>query len=127
LMLGLWRLNSTVILTVILTGIPKRSIHHQSTSIADRRRFHDGQLSRSIAVYRVLACDLPSASRPPAPSRKGQEDAGIKHPKLLSHRVFTAGFLPSLRFRTNAAPPPGRLSFSFPRISRPRQLPSALQ
>jgi len=33
LMLASQRLTFTVILTVILTGIPKRSIHHQSTSI----------------------------------------------------------------------------------------------
>ena len=39
--------------TVILTGIPKRSIHHLSTSIEDSRRFHDGQLSRSIGIYRL--------------------------------------------------------------------------
>jgi len=38
--------------TVILTGIPKRSIHHQSTSIESCRPVHDRQLSRSIAVYR---------------------------------------------------------------------------
>lgn len=56
LMLASQRLSFAVILTVILTGIPKRSIHHHSTSIEDSRHFHDGQLSRSIKVYRVLAC-----------------------------------------------------------------------
>lgn len=53
LMLASQRLIFTVILTVILTRIPKRSIHHQSTSIEDSRRFHDVQLSRSIEVYRL--------------------------------------------------------------------------
>ena len=41
-------------LTVILTGIPKRSIHHQSTSIEDSRHRHDGQLSRSIDIHGVF-------------------------------------------------------------------------
>ena len=58
LILGSQRLSFTVILTVILTGIPNCSIHHQSTSIEDSWYFHDGPLSRSIAVYRFFACDF---------------------------------------------------------------------
>jgi hypothetical protein len=46
-----------VIHTAILTGIPKRSIHHQSTSIENHRCLHDRSLSRSIAIFRFAARD----------------------------------------------------------------------
>ena len=44
----------TVRCTATSRGIPARGFHHRSTSIESSRRVHDGQLSRSIAVYRVL-------------------------------------------------------------------------
>jgi len=44
--------------TATSSGIPARSFHHPSTSIENSRRVHNGQLSRSIAVYRFSARDL---------------------------------------------------------------------
>jgi len=81
LTLGSQRLIFTVILTVILTGIPKRSFHHRSTSITKHRRFQNRSLSRSIAVYRFAACD-PAGGSSGSGSRVGIEKAlasdGIK-------------------------------------------------
>jgi len=39
--------------TATSRGIPSRSFHHRSASIESSRRCHDGQLSRSIDVYRL--------------------------------------------------------------------------
>jgi hypothetical protein len=52
------RASFAVRCTATSSGIPSRSFHHRSTSIENNRRVHDGQLSRSIAVYRFFACDL---------------------------------------------------------------------
>jgi len=48
------RAGFTVTCTVTSSGIPSCSFHHRSTSIENSRRVHDGQLSRSIEVYRAL-------------------------------------------------------------------------
>ena len=48
----------TVRCTATSRGIPARSFHHRSTSIESSRRVYDGQLSRSIAVYRFFACNV---------------------------------------------------------------------
>ena len=57
----------TVRCTATSRGIPALTFHHQSTSIEDSRRVHDGQLSRSIEVYRVHACAPEGVSKPLAP------------------------------------------------------------
>lgn len=62
LMLDWQLLSPTVMSTAILTGIPEHSVHHRSTSIGNSRSLYNGQLSRSIAVNRVLTCDFPGAS-----------------------------------------------------------------
>jgi len=49
----------TIRCTATATGIPGCSIQHRSTSIENSRRLHDGQLSRSIGIYRL---PVPSAT-----------------------------------------------------------------
>jgi hypothetical protein len=84
----------TVRCTATSHGIPSRSFHHRSTSIGDSRQVHDGQLSRSIEVYRALGdwrrlqrTSLRPAGDPP-------NRPGINEPKCLSCMTFLADFLP---------------------------------
>lgn len=87
-------------ITVILTGIPHRGFHHLSRCIENNRRFHNGQLSRCIEIYRFSACEFPSARSYSLVRDGTKKDASIKCLNVLSHRMFAAIFLPSRRFRT---------------------------
>lgn len=80
------------------------------------------QLSPSIEIYReqsarprwlafevyrglsILRTRSLTREQTIGPSRRDQEDLGIKRVKSLSHRVFAAIFLPSQRYRSHAAP-----------------------
>jgi hypothetical protein len=57
------RASLTVRCTATSRGIPLRSFHHRSTSIENSRRVHDGQLSPSVEIYRVLAPDSSGVRR----------------------------------------------------------------
>lgn len=87
--------TSTDRITVILTSIPHRDVHHRSTSIENNRRFHNGQRSRCIEIYRVSACESSSARSCFLVRDGTKKGTGIKCFKVLSHRIFAAIFLPS--------------------------------
>jgi hypothetical protein len=59
----------TVRCTATSSGIPAHSFHHRSTSIEGRQRVHDGQLSRSIEIDRLLRT-LPRSSTPVLAGRR---------------------------------------------------------
>ncbi len=62
------RAGFTVRCTATSRGIPARSFHHRSISIESSRRVRDGQLSRSIDIYRLPR----RAPMPSARARVGQ-------------------------------------------------------
>src|SRR5690606_23065155 len=88
--------GSTVRCTATSHGIPSRSFHHRSTSIESSQRVHDGQLSRSIEVYRALGewrvrqrtSLRPSGDHPTRPC--------INEPNGLSCRTLLGDSLPTI-------------------------------
>jgi hypothetical protein len=90
--------GSTVRSFAIWSAIPERSVHHRSTSMKNSRRFHNGLLSRSIAIYSLLCMRSLEREQTICCWRSIQEDLGIEYLNVLSHRIFLATFLPPPSF-----------------------------
>ena len=85
----------TVRCTATATGIPACSIQHRSTSIENSRRLHDGQLSRSIGIYRLPATSATASTRVHLGQRHAQERLASRAVGYCSDALCSQFFLPS--------------------------------
>jgi len=81
--------------TATATGIPACRIQHRSTSIENSRRLHDGQLSRSIGIYRLPATSATASTRVHLGQRHAQERLASRAVGYCSDSPFSQLFLPS--------------------------------